>query len=205
MLEIVEHEQQRALAQVGEHVRFGCDSPGGREVERRGNCRSQVRHIGDRGQGDHGHPIGKDRTRHTVRNFGGNLEGQAGLAEPPRADQCHEPASWSEEFCDCRLPLGLPPDQRARRPRQLGVALCGRGSFKAMHRRRRGRLDGRARHTQEGRPLVLGDAEDVGEALGHGARGAAQATLEGADRLHRAADSLGQELLGQVILGARQA
>ena len=110
MLEIVEHQQQRALAQECEQMLIRGDRAGQRAAKRLGDRGRDVRCVGNRCQGDEGCAVGK-----CWRKVGGHLQRQAGFADAARADQGDQTAGRMAELREERAPLGLPPDQERRR------------------------------------------------------------------------------------------
>ncbi len=109
MLEVVEHEQRRALAQIIDELVLGGEAAVGgvdRELDCVGDRRGQEVGRGDGGQGDEVHSMGV-----AIEAAGGGLEGQPCLPDASGADERQQAAVRIGEAVFDLLQLAAPPDE----------------------------------------------------------------------------------------------
>ncbi len=87
VFQIVEQQQQRALAQADHELVEDRAGTLNRHAQRLGDRQRHSIHRSDGGQPGDAHSIRKGRSRGEIR---GNLERQAGLADAARPGHCHQ-------------------------------------------------------------------------------------------------------------------
>ena len=117
MLEVVEHEQRRALAEVVEQLllrREAAVRAVDGELDRLGEGGREEVRRGDGGERDE-----VDAVRVAVDAASGGLEGEPGLARPARPDEREQAASGVLQQPVDRFELRRPADERRSRQREV--------------------------------------------------------------------------------------
>jgi hypothetical protein len=137
VLAVVQHEEERARAQVGQQVRRRIGARGEPEGQGLRHRLGDERGLGDAGQLDQPDAVGEARGQ-----IGGDGEGQAGLAAAAHAG--HGDQRGSGERLGERGALALAPDQRGVHDREVVARRVGQrpsgDSLHAPSRRGAGRV-----------------------------------------------------------------
>ena len=127
VLAVVEHEQQTPARQRRRRCSSVTDASGaGRDAQRGRHRVGHGRGVADGGQLDQPDPVGE-----LVRQLGGDLDGQAGLADAAHAGEGHQPVG-AHQLADL-LHLELAADEAGELHRQVP----GRGVERPQRRERR--------------------------------------------------------------------
>ena len=106
LLEVVEQQQQGAIAQIGlEEIRGGLVAHL-EETQGLGNDRDDELRITDRGEGDKADAVGE-----RVLEIGRDLQREAGLADATGTGQGYQPVLVLSQETTERGDFALPPDQ----------------------------------------------------------------------------------------------